>query len=31
MPGRRAICARQREADTGDTSIKYVRPAICSS
>lgn len=31
MPGKRAICARQRLADTGDTSIWYVRPAMFST
>jgi len=31
IPGRRAICARHRVADTSETSILYVRPAICFS
>jgi len=31
IPGRRAICARHLEADTGETSMWYVRPAIFSS
>jgi len=31
IPGRRAICARHLDADTGETSMWYVRPAIFSS
>jgi len=31
MPGRRTICARQRSAETSETSIWYVRPAMCCS